>query len=179
MKRIITILMCITLTFGITACGKNEDSSDATETATTTPQVKPIESTEEGEPQEEETNTSDEIIVPDDSVDIDLTAMSATFVYSEVYNMIMTPDDYIGKTIKMEGICNMYEDPESGQKYYACIVQDATQCCSQGLEFVLDADQYTEDDYPQVGDDITIIGTFATYMEGENRYLTMLDSKME
>ncbi len=178
MKRIIAILLCCVNIIGLCACGQNNEASEATETATTTPQVKPIESTEDQD-ELEDTDVSEEIVVPDDSVDIDLTAMSATFVYSEVYNMIMAPDDYIGQIIKMDGICNMYEDPETGQKYYACIVQDATQCCSQGLEFVLDSEQYTEEDYPQVGDEITIVGTFSTYMEGENRYLTMLDSKME
>ncbi len=178
MKRIIAILLCCVNIIGLCACGQSNEATEATETATTTPQVKPIESTEDQD-KLEDTEASEEIVVPDDSVDIDLTAMSATFVYSEVYNMIMAPDDYIGQTIKMDGICNMYEDPETGQKYYACIVQDATQCCSQGLEFVLDSEQYTEEDYPQVGDEITIVGTFSTYMEGENRYLTMLDSKME
>ena len=72
----------------------------------------------------------------------------------------------------------MYQDPDTGKKYYACIVQDATQCCSQGLEFVLDENTYTEDDYPKVGDDITIKGTFTTYQENGNTYLTMLDSTL-
>ena len=111
-------------------------------------------------------------------VDIDLTSLSATFVYSEVFNMMVSPADYEGKKVKMEGTCNMYQDPDTGKKYYACIVQDATQCCSQGLEFVLDESEYTEDDYPEIGSDITLEGTFATYMENGNQYLTMLNAKL-
>ena len=109
-------------------------------------------------------------------VDIDLTSLSATFVYSEVFNMMVSPAEYEGKKVKMEGTCNMYQDPETGKKYYACIVQDATQCCSQGLEFVLDENNYTEADYPAVGEEITLEGTFATYVEDGNQYLTMLNA---
>lgn len=36
-------------------------------------------------------------------VDIDLTALSGIMVYSEVNSMISFPDNYIGKTVKMQG----------------------------------------------------------------------------
>ena len=36
-------------------------------------------------------------------IDIDLSAMSGTMVYSEVYNMMVDPDSYEGKTIKAYG----------------------------------------------------------------------------
>ena len=36
-------------------------------------------------------------------VDLDLTSMSGTMVYSEVYNIMSNPDEYIGKTIRMNG----------------------------------------------------------------------------
>ena len=49
-----------------------------------------------------------------DGIDVDLTKLSSTMVYSEVYNMLYTPDDYIGKTVKMKGAFAYYEDPETG-----------------------------------------------------------------
>ena len=36
-------------------------------------------------------------------VDVDLTQLSSTMLYSEVYNMVMSPEDYVGKTVKMNG----------------------------------------------------------------------------
>ncbi len=36
-------------------------------------------------------------------IDVDLTTLSGTMVYSEVFNMIANPEDYVGKTIKMQG----------------------------------------------------------------------------
>ena len=113
-----------------------------------------------------------------ESVDIDLTTLSSTFVYSEVFNMIMEPLEFVGKTIKMEGTCNVYKDPDTGKAYYACFISDASQCCSQGLEFVLDEDKYQQSDYPENGEEIIIKGTFATYDENGNQYLTMLDTEL-
>ena len=43
-------------------------------------------------------------------VDIDLTKLSATMVYSEVFNMLYTPEDYLGKTVNMEGTFTEYYD---------------------------------------------------------------------
>ena len=63
--------------------------------------------------------------------DIDLTALSSTMVYSEVYNMMTAPSDYIGKNVKMKGAFSYYQDPNTGNEYYACIIQDATACCAQ------------------------------------------------
>ena len=40
---------------------------------------------------------------PQGKVDVDLTALSSTMVYSEVFNMLNTPENYVGKTIKMTG----------------------------------------------------------------------------
>ena len=34
-----------------------------------------------------------------DNFDVDLTNLSSTMVYSEVYNMMSTPENYIGKTV--------------------------------------------------------------------------------
>ena len=111
-----------------------------------------------------------------EGIDVDLTVLSATMVYSEVYNMLVTPENYIGKTVKMDGMYTHYYDEVTGNHYFSCIIADATACCSQGLEFVLDENSYTEADYPAVGEEITLEGTFATYMEDGNQYLTMLNA---
>ncbi|SFN67097.1 hypothetical protein SAMN04487831_102364 [Pseudobutyrivibrio sp. UC1225] len=128
--------------------------------------------------EEPEEDSAEEELKGDPSVDIDLTVLSATFVYSEVYNMVMEPEVYIGEKVKMEGTCSIYTDEKTGKVYYACIIKDATQCCAQGLEFTLDEEKYTQEDYPKEGDFITISGTFDTYSEGANKYLTVRDSEL-
>ena len=112
------------------------------------------------------------------AVDVDLAALSSTMVYSEVYNMMMTPDDYIGKTVKMSGAFSYFKDDSTGNEYFSCIIQDATACCAQGIEFVLEGDPKYPEDYPQQGAEITVVGTFDTYYEGQYRYCTLRGATM-
>jgi len=112
-----------------------------------------------------------------DKVDIDLTTGDSTMVYSQVYNMIIDPDSYIGKSVKMDGTFQLYYSEEYDQYYYACVIADATACCSQGLEFVLAGDYTYPDDYPELGTEITVAGTFSTYMEGEYQYCNLVDAQ--
>ena len=112
------------------------------------------------------------------TIDVDLTALSSTMVYSEVYNMMIQPDRYIGKTVKMQGSYYMFHDINTDLYYYSCIIQDATACCSQGLEFILTEDYAYPEDYPAMGDEITVIGVFDTYMEGKDKYCTLRDSRL-
>ena len=93
-------------------------------------------------------------------VDVDLTRLSSTMVYAEVYNMTVVPEQYIGKSIKMNGACDVYHDETTGKTYYACIIKDALECCATGIEFEL-----TEGHYPEKGDEVTVTGTFDTYQE--------------
>lgn len=76
-----------------------------------------------------------------DGIDVDLTKLSSTMVYSEVYNMLYTPDDYIGKTVKMKGAFAYTRTPK--QRTIFCLhIADAMACCSQGLDFI-PTDEYT------------------------------------
>jgi len=110
--------------------------------------------------------------------DVDLTTLSSTMVYSEVYNMMYEPDRYVGKRIKMDGQFAVYEDPNTGAVYTACIIMDATACCSQGLEFVLSGEKTYPDDYPELGSEITVTGTFQLYDENGATYCHLVDAEM-
>lgn len=111
-----------------------------------------------------------------DEIDVDLTQLSSTMVYSEVYAMVYEPQAYLGKTVKMKGLFTAFEG-DAGKVYFNCIVQDATACCAQGLEFEL-SDRYVyPDDYPQPGEEITVQGTFDMYEEehdGNSYYYLVL-----
>jgi len=109
-----------------------------------------------------------------DGIDLDLTVLSANMVYAEVYGMMVTPTDYEGKVVKMQGIYDTMHDASTNKDYYFCIIQDATACCAQGIEFILE----DENAYPEPGSMITVIGTFEIYMEGESMYCTLNNSKI-
>lgn len=93
--------------------------------------------------------------------------------------MMTNPSDYIGKTVKMNGQFSIYHDKATDKYYFACIIADATACCSQGLEFVLDGDNKYPDDYPDLGTEITVIGEFSTYKEGKNLYCTLIKANLQ
>ncbi|MBR6020356.1 MAG: hypothetical protein IK055_09100 [Lachnospiraceae bacterium] len=114
----------------------------------------------------------------DSSVDVDLTVMTATMVYAEVYNMLVSPESYIGKKVKMQGAFNVYIDTETDAHYYLCVIKDATACCAQGLEFVLAGSHSYPGDYPELGTEITVIGEFDTYVEGDTMYCTLRNATM-
>ena len=110
------------------------------------------------------------------ALDIDLTVLSSTMVYSEVYSMMSFPDDYIGKTVKMKGqfvigyVYNTDGTPDESTARFACVIADATACCSQGLEFILTGEHTYPDEYPELGAEITVVGTFDWYEEDGCRY---------
>jgi hypothetical protein len=113
-----------------------------------------------------------------DDIDVDLTAISGILVYSEVYNMMSTPENYMGKKIKMEGIYTIYFNDSYSVRYDACIVQDATACCATGIEFELSDELKFPDDYPEEGDIITVEGIFDTYDEGSYTYCTLRNASL-
>ncbi len=94
------------------------------------------------------------------NVDLDLTRMSSTMVYSMVFQMVTEPQKFIGKTIKMKGAFSSYQDEETGRRFFGCVIKDALACCSQGLAFETAKVRRYPNDYPDEGTPITIIGTF-------------------
>lgn len=111
-------------------------------------------------------------------VDIDLTELSSTLVYSEVYNMMTSPDQYFGKTIKMRGNNSIFIDETTNLAYYSCVIQDATACCANGIEYELTG-VGSLDGYPEDGKEITVTGTFSSYEENGAYYLVLSDASLE
>ena len=87
-------------------------------------------------------------------IDVDLTELSSTMVYAEVFSIMSNPEEYVGKTIKMRGICSC---PDAYSHYV--IIEDAAACCQQGIEFAL-ADP---DGYPQNYERVEVVGVFSSY----------------
>ena len=111
-------------------------------------------------------------------VDLDLSRLSGTIVYSQVYNMMVEPEKYIGMKIRMSGYYSGYEDTERGVVYHSCVIPDATACCAQGIEFVWSGEHAWPDDYPEEGTDITVTGRLESYEEDGYMYLHLVDSEL-
>jgi len=94
-------------------------------------------------------------------IDVDLTILSSTMVYAEVFNMMSNPDEYIGKTVKANGpyATSAFE----GGIYHFVLVEGIDSCCPEGLMFIWNGDHSYPDDYPKEMTMIEIIGVFGSY----------------
>ena len=176
MKRIASLLLTLTMLFALTACGESGGKSTGSGPQTVSDVMQQQMTVQTPQPASTPEAAAVQTVSAGD-VDIDLTALSSTAVYAEVYNMLTAPDDYIDKTVRMRGAFSMFHDESTDAYYFACIIADATACCSQGIEFVLTGERSYPDDYPELGTEITVEGTFSTYMEGEYMYVTLLDAE--
>lgn len=91
-----------------------------------------------------------------EGVDVDLTLMGSDLVYATVYQMMSKPEEYEGKTIRIEG------------KYYASyypITDKYYNYCLQGLEFELGGGAVYPGDYPADQSEVIVTGVFETYTE--------------
>lgn len=103
--------------------------------------------------------TSDSIesdSVEKEKVDFDLSVMKPNMVYAQVFDMLVSPETYENKVIRMKGNFEIYEGSEIMGKSYAVIIYDALACCQQGIEFRYDFG----DNLPERGVEMTVTGKF-------------------
>lgn len=178
-KRILTSVI-LSASLLLASCGGGSNAADQHVVSTTTGVADVLASRMEGETQgavdtyvPTPVPTADTVIAYGDC-DLDLTTMNADLIYANVYSIVTDPDTYVGMTIRMSGSAVSYTDEVSGQTYYACFIADAAGCCQAGLEY-----QLTEGEYPEDGEEITILGTFEVYEEDGNPYVILDNSVRE
>ena len=115
-----------------------------------------------------------------ENIDIDLTTMSATMVYSQVLNMLDEPSSYVNKIVKMSGPFRPFASTNEDYCYPAIVIQDATACCASGIEFLLygvpRCSPKGGDGYPALEEEATIVGRFETSLEGTSMYIHLGDA---
>lgn len=100
-------------------------------------------------------------------IDVDLTKMSSTMIYSYIFDMLMDAESYKEKTIKVKGFFQVFVNDNSDDMYYAIIIPDAAACCQQGIEFIWAGEHEYPDDYPQLGQEITVTGKYKIFITKE------------
>lgn len=181
MKRLLCLLLAALTVLGLGACGEKSGASTGETTSPTTAseEPKPLQTLplETGE-REQTAPTADTA----ESTFVDLTALSSTMVYAEVFAMMSSPEDYVGKTVKMQGIFSKGQlyaagSLNDGGTVFACVIQDATACCAQGIPFELAGDHTYPQDYPELGDTITVVGTFEIHQQEGMRFCRLRDAE--
>ena len=105
------------------------------------------------------TNTVSPSLKPD----IDLTKMSVTMIYSQIFNMLIMPEEYVDKTIKVKGAFEIYPNEQGKIDFFTLTVMDATACCKEGIDFIWAGNHTYPDDYPEEGQEITITGSYKSF----------------
>ncbi len=171
--------------------GLTDQQSQQTEGATDT--VKDVtndvteditkDSGQQGNNQENDTaELTQEPVNDQDNIDYDLTAMGSDMIYATVYQLMINPEEYVGKTIRMEGTYYATYYEPTAKYYHYVIIEDATACCAQGLEFIWeDGSHAYPEEYPEDEAEVTVTGTFETYKEegDENLYCRLRDASLE
>ena len=175
-KACFAALTAAVLTLALTGCGDTSAADKLIEKQTSAAST----SSEDYllyVPDTESKSYAEGIDAANDGFDVDLTILNATMTYSQVYDMVTNPDLYLGKTVRARGNF-AYTTNEEGGEYFAVIIQDATACCGQGIEFVLKGEHSYPKDYPALDTEITVSGVFNTYKEGTYTYCQLLDAEM-
>lgn len=120
----------------------------------------------------------DSFISKERQIDLDLSALSGTVVYSQIFNIMVNPDAYLGKVLKISGWYDVFEDSDTGMVYLSCIVPDAAACCAQGIEFLWSGEHVFPDDYPEPGTPVTVTGRLESYQEDSYTYLRLVNTEV-
>lgn len=180
----------------ISGCGKQADNGKGINSGKTVDKViesqvkkeeqkKTEESTKEDNQKNDQQNTDTQtpesvqgsVNAPEAAVDVDLSVMDSDMIYATVYQMMSDPEQYVGKTFRIEGKFYVTYDEMTKNQYYYCVIKDATECCAQGLEFVWgDGSHIYPDEYPTDGTEVIVDGTFELYMENDSRYCRLANA---
>ena len=193
MKKILACIICLTLAFGVTACGKASDKDSNGDTK--------IISDAKNKQENSKSNTKKEVSKKEvagdagkgkssksksktnsNKIDVDLNNLNANVVYAQVFQMMTEPDKFIGKRIRMSGQFNVYAaqegNPSGVTEYYAIIIADAQACCQQGIEFVWPGHTYPEG-FPEVKSNASVTGIFEVYEENGKKYCRLIADSVE
>lgn len=193
MKKILACIICLTLAFGVTACGKasNKDSNGDTKI------ISDAKNKQENSKSNTKKDVSKKEVAGDagkgkssksksktnsNKIDVDLNNLNANVVYAQVFQMMTEPDKFIGKRIRMSGQFNVYAaqegNPSGVTEYYAIIIADAQACCQQGIEFVWPGHTYPEG-FPEVKSNASVTGIFEVYEENGKKYCRLIADTVE
>ena len=198
MKKILACIICLTLAFGVTACGKASDKDSNGDTKIISDAKNKQENSKSDTKKEVSKKEVNKKEVSDDAgkgkssksksktkgnkIDVDLNNLNANVVYSQVYLMMTEPDKFIGKRIRMSGQFNVYAaqegNPSGVTEYYAIIIADAQACCQQGIEFVWPGHTYPEG-FPEVKSNASVTGIFEVYEENGKKYCRLVADSVE
>lgn len=184
MKKLMFGMLSAGLLLGLTACGEQpagsgtkkpassvsavlQEQTAQAETESTPEAPADTQQTDEKPPKAPQDKPEDrpKQVGKFDKIDLDLSGYSSTMLFAEMYNMTLMPEDYDGKIIKIKGQFSSYQKPKTKEVCYIVFCMDATACCGQAMDFILqDPSQHPENEIESDAE-ITVVGRFEIYEE--------------
>ena len=104
------------------------------------------------------------------AVDYDLTVMDRDLVPAFMYQMYENPEEYEGKTVRMNGLYYVGYQKERGEYQPHTYAADTMGCSGQSWEFIWgEGSRRYPDEYPAVNERITVQGIFEAYRRDGSR----------
>ena len=178
MKKYLACVLLLVIVVFVSACSGSEGESTSQGASDNIIENEDIISQSENSNQPNETandNKGQNIgASTNGTVDYDLTVMSPTMVYAQIYDMMYNYSDYLGKRFKIDGNFQIMPEYSPDGDGYVIIIYDALACCAQGLELRFKEDQQV----PEHFSDIVIEGTVNIEIINEGRYIYLEDIKI-
>ena len=89
---------------------------------------------------------------------------------AQTNDVYFNTEDYLGKTIQYEGIFDIYEAPESADKYYS-VIRYGPGCC--GVDANAGFEVKWDGEYPRQDDWVEVTGVLEEYEEEGYKYLRL------
>ncbi|MDY6037467.1 MAG: hypothetical protein SPI74_00485 [Eubacterium sp.] len=191
MKKIFISLLCLSFMFTVCSCGSKDNSSDSSNDSKIISDAKKTQENKKDDKNKkitapptktndaagEKSKYSQPVAPSNGNIDIDISGVNKNVVYAQVMQMMMSPDNFIGKRIRMTGQFIVYDALPGNQsgatEYYALLIVDALACCQQGIEFVWPNHSFPND-FPEVKSEATVTGIFEVYEEDGKRYCRLV-----
>lgn len=94
---------------------------------------------------------------------------------AQTNDIYFNAEDYLGKTIKYEGIFDIYEIPETGAVYYS-VIRYGPGCC--GIDANAGFEVRWDKEYPQQNEWVEAVGVLEEYDENGYWYLRLALSSL-
>ncbi len=117
-----------------------------------------------------ENNTKNEEVKNDKKSEGDIIEIKEKMFITQINEIYLNKEEYIGKTIKLEGMLDEQHSSESDEIFYH-VYRRSPGCCGNdgvaGFEIIWDKE------YPQVNDWVEVIGTLEEYEDQGYNYVRL------
>ncbi len=70
----------------------------------------------------------------------DVTRLGGSMAYAQVYDMLMSPESYVGHTVRLRGRYFEVKPKGADAPYRLILIRDEAACCELAMEFALTGD---------------------------------------